>query len=239
SWAVDMLERHRPWGVVNAIGYEDVDAAEGDIDVCWRENASGPIDLAMACAERGLPFMTFSDGMVFDGEKVEPYVESDPVCPINVYGQARASAERAILRECPEALVIRSGLVFGPQRERLVELLRTKSANQEMVSLAYLPHLVEASLDLMLDGMTGVVHLANAGSVAWNDFAREIADVVGLDAERIGDRAMPEARAPRPKNASLRSERAWTMPTLEDAIERLRWQLPREASGVETAPYLS
>jgi dTDP-4-dehydrorhamnose reductase len=53
--------------------------------------------LAAACARHGVQLVTFSSDLVFDGAKSSPYVESDPVAPLNVYGRSKAEAERRVL----------------------------------------------------------------------------------------------------------------------------------------------
>ncbi len=82
------LARHRPWAVINAAGYVRVADAEGDPERCFRENAEGALILAQACADLGIPFITFSSDLVFDGRLGRPYRESDPVTPqIRVRGE--------------------------------------------------------------------------------------------------------------------------------------------------------
>jgi dTDP-4-dehydrorhamnose reductase len=59
----------------------------------------------------GIPFLYFSSDQVFDGAKGW-YVETDPVNPLNVYGETKAEAERLVL-ENPRHSVIRAGLNAG------------------------------------------------------------------------------------------------------------------------------
>lgn len=78
--------RYRPWAIVNAGGYVRVDDAEREVERCMSENAHGPSVLAVACARHDIHLLTFSSDLVFDGQKESPYVESDLVSPLNVYG---------------------------------------------------------------------------------------------------------------------------------------------------------
>ena len=55
--------------------------------------------------------VTRSD-LVFDGQSAPPYVESDPVCPLNTHGRINVEAERRVLAFAPSALVIRAGALF-------------------------------------------------------------------------------------------------------------------------------
>lgn len=71
-----VLARERPWAVINAAGFSRVDAAEGDEARVYRENIRGPEVLAKACRERGIPLVTFSSDLVFDGAKASPYLST-------------------------------------------------------------------------------------------------------------------------------------------------------------------
>jgi dTDP-4-dehydrorhamnose reductase len=70
-------------------GYVRVDDAENEPERCRRENTAGARALARICHERAVKLLTFSSDLVFDGSKNEPYVESDRVAPLNVYGQSK------------------------------------------------------------------------------------------------------------------------------------------------------
>ncbi len=48
------LDRYEPWGIVNAAGFVRVDDAEREVDRCMRENTTGPENLALRCAEKGI-----------------------------------------------------------------------------------------------------------------------------------------------------------------------------------------
>jgi len=226
-----MLDALRPWAVVNTAGFVRVDDAEREADACARENCTGAAVLAAACAARDLPFLTFSSDLVFDGAKRAPYVESDPVAPLNVYGRTKAEAETRVLAAHPVALVARTSAFFGPWDEYnfVTICLRELRAGRPFVAVddatvspTYVPDLVNASLDLLLDGERGLWHLANQGAITWADLARDAARRGGVDAAGIEVRATAEMGwpAPRPPYTVLGSERGWIMPSLEDALGR-------------------
>jgi dTDP-4-dehydrorhamnose reductase len=225
------LDALRPWAVVNAAGYVRVDDAEGERERCVRENAEGAHVLAEACAQRGAALATFSSDLVFDGRAQVPYVESDAVAPLGVYGESKAAAERLVRLAHPGALVVRTSAFFGPWDEHnfLAHALgalgrgeRFAAASDAVVSPTYVPDLVHASLDLLVDGAAGIWHLANVGALSWADFARRAAEAAGLDAGLVDGRPMGSfgLRAPRPGYSALSSERALLLPSIENAICR-------------------
>jgi dTDP-4-dehydrorhamnose reductase len=228
--SVDAVIRHvQPWAVVNAAGYVRVDAAETERDACMQANVTGAVTLAAACRRRGVPLVTFSSDLVFDGAAGRAYVEEDRPNPLNVYGASKAEAERRVLDLTDDALVIRTSAFFGPWDEYnfLACLFRALDAGERfrapddtIVSPTYVPDLVHASLDLLIDGERGIWHLANDGAMTWYDFACAAADASGRNADAI-DRAVASdvwAPAVRPACSALASSRGAIMPPLGVAV---------------------
>jgi dTDP-4-dehydrorhamnose reductase len=225
------LDQFEPWGIINAAGYVRVDDAEREPERCLRENRDGPALLAQVCARHGLSLVTFSSDLVFDGGKREPYLESDGVSPLNVYGRSKAEAEELVLERLPEALVVRTSAFFGPWDEYnfITVALRVLAAGERFlaaedaqVSPTYVPELVNATLDLLIDGERGIWHLANQGATTWAGLARLAAEREGLDAGLVEARRTEALglAAARPLYTVLGSERASLLSPLEDAVER-------------------
>jgi dTDP-4-dehydrorhamnose reductase len=225
------LDAIGPWAVINAAGWVRVDEAERDATACLAANAEGAVRLARACAKRGLPVVGFSSDLVFDGRLRRPYVESDAPAPLNVYGRSKAQAERAILALGGQALMIRTSAFFSPYDRynfahhaacALAQGRTFEAAADLVVSPTYVPDLADLTLDLLLDGETGLRHLANEGEVSWADFARRIAVVLGFDADLVRDRRHGEFGWPakRPRHAPLATERGRVMPPLDEALAR-------------------
>ena len=225
------MERFRPWSIVNASGYVRVDAAEHDIDRCFRENAHGPAVLAAACARHGVHLATFSSDLVFDGRQDIPYVETDAVAPLNIYGKSKAEGERTVLDCNPAALVVRTSSFFGPWDEfnfvaQALGALESgapfSAANDITVSPTYVPDLVHCCLDLIIDRESGVWHLTNGHPVTWVELANKAADQAGVDCSRLESQPGAECNyvAPRPVYSALRSNRAMLLPTLDSALGR-------------------
>jgi dTDP-4-dehydrorhamnose reductase len=226
-----VLDQYSPWAVVNAAGYVRVDDAEREPGLCDRENARGPQVLAEACASHGAALLTFSSDLVFDGAKRGPYVESDRQSPLNVYGRSKVEAERRVLDVLPTALIIRTSAFFGPWDEYNFVTSALNSLSEERVFAAaddvtisptYVPDLVNASLDLLIDNECGIWHLANPGELTWAELARRVATLAGLDASLVEGRPLKTLSllAPRPVYGALGSERGWLLPPLENALSR-------------------
>ncbi|MDP8915645.1 MAG: SDR family oxidoreductase, partial [Pseudomonadota bacterium] len=223
------LDEIKPWAVVNTAGWVRVDDAEDEAAACMAANAAGAGVLARACAERGVRFLTYSSDLVFDGRSARPYVESDAPNPLNAYGRSKAEAERLVLEAGGEPLVVRTAAFFsaGDPHNFAVWAARELAAGRTVqaagdciVSPTYVPDLVRTSLDPLIDGDTGVRHLANEGAMSWAEFAVRVAEALGLDAGKV--RAAPGAamgwRAQRPTYAALGTERGQILRSFEAAL---------------------
>jgi dTDP-4-dehydrorhamnose reductase len=217
------LACHEPWAVINTAGYVRVSEAESDSKACFRENAVGAEVLAKACADLGIPLVTFSSDLVFDGTLDRPYVESDEVNPTTVYGASKAEAERRILAAHDKALILRTSAFFGPwdHYNFVWSILNTLSkgkgvkASLDVVSPTYVPDLVNTSLDLLIDGGTGIWHMANIGEISWRDLAARAAERAGFDPTLVSDAGdLPVLKT------ALSTERGILMPRLESALDR-------------------
>ncbi len=232
-----------PSAVINASGWVRVDDAEREAAACRRVNTEGAALLAKVCEEHGVPSLTFSTDLVFDGAAEAPYDENAAPNPLNVYGASKAEAEAEILATCTQALIIRTAAFFSTHdpynfaawvARELGAGRAIDCAEDAVVSPTFVPSLAHAALDLLLDGETGIWHVANRGAVSWAEFAQRIAGAAKLDAALV--RPCPRAAlgwpAPRPANSALVSARGALLPDLDQAI----WQFGARVSEVPRLP---
>ncbi|MDB5915901.1 MAG: dTDP-4-dehydrorhamnose reductase [Massilia sp.] len=239
------IARYSPWAIVNASGYVRVDDAEHDAERCFRENAYGPAVLAAACAREGIHLTTFSSDLVFDGRQGAPYVETDAMAPLNIYGRSKAAGESTVQGACPAALVVRTSSFFGPWDEHnfVAQALGTLEAGRPFyapdditVSPTYVPDLVNTCLDLIIDGERGVWHLTNGQPLTWVELAAKAAAQAGVDSSRLEPQAAADCHyvAARPRYSAMTSKRAILLPTLASALGR--FVLSREQRQAGPAP---
>lgn len=226
-----VLKELNPWAVIHTAGAIRVNEAEYETQRSAHEQTLEMPILADACAQHRTAFLTFSSDLVFDGLGLMPYVESDPVTPQCVYGNYQAQAEKAVLHQDPTALIIRTSALFGPWdtdsvvspalREHLMHHW-ISSADETVISPTYIPDLVHACLDLLIDGERGIWHLTNTGSVTWAQFAQQVAKHAGICAkERENDPCQTgKSTASRPSYRALGSERGVLLSSWNDALSR-------------------
>jgi dTDP-4-dehydrorhamnose reductase len=234
----EVFSQLKPWAVVNAAGYVRVDDAEWDSASCYKVNTEAAVTLGVSCAARGIQLATFSSDLVFDGASTRPYVESDPTNPLGVYGASKAECEEQLCTLGHQPLIVRTSAFFGPWDSynfltttlgSLSTGVEVEAADDTLVSPTYVPDLVNAVLDLLIDGERGIWHLANRGETTWADFARRGAHAVGLDPDLVvgSPLAALNTDARRPLYSVLGSERGMLLPSLDDAISRYAAACPK------------
>jgi dTDP-4-dehydrorhamnose reductase len=212
--------------VLHAAAWTNVDGAESDPGGAERVNVVGTRNVAAL----GAPVVLYSTDYVFDGEKREPYVESDPTAPLGVYGRTKLAAEQ----EVEDGWIVRTSWLFGPTGHNFVRTMLRLGAERDEVrvvadqrgSPTYVGHLAAATCEL-LDRPGGVWHLAADGECTWAEFAEAIFAEAGIEC-RVVPITTEEfgAPAPRPAYSVLRSERPGA-PVLPHWHEGLREGLAR------------
>ena len=225
------VEDYKPWAIINAAGYINIDDAEKEEEKCFAENYVGAINLATISQQYGIKLITFSSDQVFDGLKNEPYLESDKPNSLNIYGQSQYESERYIREINEEALIIRTSSLFSNWDEhnmlqrwmqKISASVPVEIANDVIVSPTYVPDLAHAVLDLLVDDEKGLWHLTNKGAISWADFALESAMQLKLNKGLIRSLPLDQMNLParRPKYSVLGSERGYLLPTIENAMQR-------------------
>jgi dTDP-4-dehydrorhamnose reductase len=221
----------QPYAVLNAAGWSSIDGAEDHVHACMDANAFGPERLANACKLRDIPLITFSSDMVFDGNKGSAYVETDSCNPLNTYGRSKAEGERRVVTAGGRNLIVRSATYFSPYDSSnfavrilndLGEGIKIPEAGDCFFSPTYVPDLVDAVLDLLIDGETGIWHITNPARLSWAEFASTLAEHAGLDPGGVRVLSSQEMgwRAMRPVDVSLSSTRGGLLSETLPAIDR-------------------
>ena len=107
-----LVNEVKPQIIINAAAYTNVDKAESEIALVRAINATGPAVLAEEAKKLKAVLLHYSTDYVFDGSKGSPYLESDPINPINVYGQTKLEGEQAIEASGCVNLVLRTSWVY-------------------------------------------------------------------------------------------------------------------------------
>jgi dTDP-4-dehydrorhamnose reductase len=218
SLARALVARRRPAAVCIAAGMTHVDGCEDAPALALRVNRDGPGALAEAARGLGARTVYYSTEYVFDGVD-GPYAEDDAPRAVSAYGESKLAGERAVLAADPDALVLRTTVVYGPEQQgknfcyQLAQRLgageRMRVPGDQVSTPTYNRDLAAATLALLARGARGVFHVAGPDCVDRATFARRVAAAAGLDASRVDavETAALGQRARRPLRAGLRTDK--------------------------------
>lgn len=229
----EVLAQARPDWIVLAAAYTDVDGCESNIERAMSVNRDGAANVAEAARKVGARLLFLSSDYVFDGKKTSPYETQDARNPQSVYGRSKAEAEVRLLEILPECCIARTSWLFGTGGkcfpDTILKLTATRPAlnvvNDQRGCPTYAVDLAEAIVQLCRKGVSGIVHVTNAGDCSWFEFARAIVKSAGLPTEvrPVSTQQMPRP-APRPAYSVLsgKSLQKWgvAMPSWQDALQR-------------------
>ena len=203
--------------VVNCAAFTRVDECEDMPAEALLVNAQGAFEVARACAHADSLCVYVSTDYVFSGEKGSPYVEGDPVGPVNVYGTSKLAGEFLVRQASKRWLIVRISSAFGKVGSRgkggnFVETIIAKArsgltiqvVNDIWMSPTYTLDAARALEELIRSGATGLFHASNSGRCTWFEFASEAIRMAGLTAriEPVSSISYP-GKARRPMDSSL------------------------------------
>ena len=241
----EVFQRIKPDVVVHAATLTDVDKCELDKDLAWKINVDGTKNIIQASELTESFLIYISTDYVFSGEK-GCYVESDAADPLNYYGLTKLIAEEIVGTQ-PQYFIARPSVIYGatPAAGKvnfalwLIEALRkgesVKIVTDQWNTPTLNTSLAEMTLEAINRRLIGTYHLAGATRVSRFEFAKEIADVFGLDKSLITKAKSSQFSWPalRPVDASLDTSLAQrnlaSKPLeLRDALQRLKVELEQK-----------
>lgn len=235
-----VIEAAQPGAVVNAAAFTDVDACETKKELAFRVNAQGPRNLAIICKDLDVPLMHISTDYVFDGEKLDPYVEEDDPRPLSVYGLSKLAGEREVQSILGRSWIARVCGVFGPYRNNFVSLVTSLGKKGEQLKIVKDQRLAPTyTFDaaggigrILRRGPYGLYHLTNQGFTSRIEFTQEILAQAGFPNVPLIPISAEESKrpAPRPRNSQLENARMKReglelLPPWRDALRRYLLQL--------------
>ncbi len=177
----------RPDCVINAAAYTHVDGAQTHKDEAYRVNTVGPENLALGCEKQGAFLIHISTDFVFDGQKQTPYRETDPTCPVNVYGKTKEEGEKRV-SALSRHLIVRTSWLYGIHGKNFFRTMLFYGREKEVVRVVSDQYgcptcaadLADAVLEIAgkvekkQDVKWGIYHYCGSGVTSWYGFAEEI-----------------------------------------------------------------
>ena len=238
--AIAALVASRPWAcVINSGAYTAVDKAQSDPLTAWKVNALAPAAFAWATAQAGVPLVQLSTDYVFDGDKPAPYLETDPVGPVSVYGASKEAGEQAVRTGHPHHVILRTAWVVSPfganfiktmlrlgaERERLTVVDDQRGCPTAAGDIAETLAVIARRLAEDAHAPAGTYHFVNSGEATWCGLAREVfalAQARGLKVPAV--EAIPTSAYPTPARRPANSRLDTAKLTGDFGIEPRPWR---------------
>ena len=211
------IKGHAPDIIINAAAYTAVDRAEDEKETAQRLNHAAAAEIARAASQAGAHLIHISTDYVFDGEKTEPYLETDETRPLSVYGKSKCDGEEAVLEAFPEAIIIRTSWVFSEFGENFVKTMLRLAGERNTLNIVDdqiggpTSACDIARAALVIAGKkhrgapgAGIYHFQGSPAVSWAAFAAKIFEISGAEIaiNPIATRQYPTP-AQRPLNTVL------------------------------------
>lgn len=228
--------------VVNAVAFTAVDKAEDEMDEANTVNGIYAGRLAQASKIAGARFVHISTDYVFDGLSSIPYKVDEVTNPQTAYGKSKSLGEKLVFESRADFSILRTSWLYGTNGrcfpKVMTELLR-ENGNVSVVSdqfgqPTWARDLAEMVLQvLQLSEMPEVVHATASGKTSWAEFAKEIAETIGLSADSVTDISSSEfsTTAKRPAWSVLDNSSEVLTP-IGDWRERWRVAAPEVLKGI-------
>ena len=183
----------KPNLIINPAAYTAVDKAESEPELAMRINGEAPGVMAEEAKKLGAAMIHYSTDYVFDGSKKTPYVETDPTCPINVYGATKLAGEQALQAADIPHLILRTSWVYGMRGNNFLRTMLRLAQQREELRIVADQHgaptwcrtIADTTAHIVAQGRgrhlqdwwqqhTGIYHLTAQGHTTWYGFTQAI-----------------------------------------------------------------
>jgi dTDP-4-dehydrorhamnose reductase len=217
------IREWKPDIIVNPAAYTAVDQAEREHDLVFRVNADSPKVLAEEAERLNIPMIHYSTDYVFDGEKGEPYRESDETRPLNIYGESKLQGEMAIQNIVEQHIILRTSWIYSLRGSNFLTTMLRLFKEKDEISVvndqigaptwsrmvAEVTAIIMSQLHQKENGW-GLYHLSASGESSWYHFVKEIKRVED-EKRKFSINAISSEQyvtaAIRPKNSLLNSRK--------------------------------
>jgi len=233
------LGQTRPDVIVSAAAYTAVDRAETEEAEAHAVNAVAPGRIAAAANRLGVPVIHLSTDYVFGGDKLEPYVETDPTGPTSAYGRTKLAGEQAVAKAADDHVILRTAWVYSPFGRNFLKTMLLLAESRDGINvvddqignptsaLDIADGILAIADNLLSDDaarLRGTFHMTGTGSASWADFASEILAACA----RCGGKTAEVSRIP---------SSPYPTPARRPANSQLDCRKLRAAHGVQLGPW--
>jgi dTDP-4-dehydrorhamnose reductase len=183
---VKLIKDYRPTQIINCSAYTAVDKAETEKDSALQINGFILGVIGEAAKKIDSSVVHYSTDYVFNGEKKDPYIESDMVQPINYYGYSKSVGEKNLAETCAKFLILRVSWVYGIYGTNFLKTMlrlgqerpELKIVSDQIGAPTSSRVIAETTLALLKDtevqDKSGIYHMTPYGETSWHGFTEAI-----------------------------------------------------------------
>ncbi|MDV2993921.1 MAG: dTDP-4-dehydrorhamnose reductase [Chroococcidiopsis sp. SAG 2025] len=218
-----LFQQIQPSAAIHTAAQSSPNYCQTHAEESYTINVMTSLNIAGLCADYGIPYIFTSTDLVFDGLNA-PYRETDPVSPVNAYGEQKVQAEEGILARYPLATICRMPLMFGmatptatsfmqPFMQTLQDGKELALFTDEFRTPASGTTTAKGLLMVLEKQVQGMIHLGGKERLSRYDFGRLLVEVFQLPATGLKSCRQQDVKmaAPRPADVSLDSSQAFDL----------------------------
>jgi dTDP-4-dehydrorhamnose reductase len=165
------IDSFKPEVIVHCAALAHVDYCEDHIDESYQKTVQSAINVVELCKRHNAKMIYTSTDYVFDG-KFGPYVETDEVNPLCVYGKHKLDVEELIQKELPEkGIILRICGVYGEEirgKNFIIRIINDvkdgrewtmKLPQDQYATPVWAMDVAKTSTLLAEDGKSGIYHI--------------------------------------------------------------------------------
>ncbi|HAG9285632.1 TPA: dTDP-4-dehydrorhamnose reductase [Escherichia coli] len=178
----------KPDVIVNAAAHTAVDKAESEREFAELLNATSVAVIAKEAEALGAWLVHYSTDYVFDGSGERPWVETDVISPLNVYGETKQAGKHGAAL-CSRHLIFRTSWVYAARGANFAKTMLRLGKERREISVINDQFGAPTGAELLADctahairvaqskpDVAGLYHLAASGTTTWFDYARLVFD---------------------------------------------------------------
>lgn len=216
-----VLQTVQPDAVIHAAAQARPHLCQTDPQSTFAINVEASWNLAGLCADQQIPLVFVSTDLVFDGLH-PPYAESDPVSPINRYGEQKVAAEQGMRDRNPHVMIGRMPLMLGrvPYAPSFIQPMIQHLHSGKPLQLFKDEFRTPVSgvdaargLLLVLKNGTGYLHLGGPARLSRYQIGQELVRTLGFSDSLLAGCSQKDVAltTPRPADVSLDSSLAFSL----------------------------
>jgi dTDP-4-dehydrorhamnose reductase len=183
--------------IVNCAAYTAVDKAESEAKLANQINHLSVEKLATIAQKNNIKLIHVSTDYVFDGNSIEPYIESIVPNAVNTYGRSKLLGEEAIQKVMSNnAMIIRTSWMYSGYGNNFVKTMLELGESKEQISVVddqvgsptcaldlaqAIIHIINHANFTKAEFKTQIYHYSNSGFCSWYEFAKEIFKLANIE----------------------------------------------------------